>query len=179
MPEPQLFTIEGFKSKFGDGAKLSLFYYRPNWPGGINDVSENDAIYLVKTATMPSTTLEETTLNWQGFDWKFAAKHTYSDITITFNVDKKANIRMLFENWSNKIHNPVTNEYEVVSNYMTDQTLQMLGYKGQVIFEFKLHHAYPKEIAQMSYDYSSTEITSFDVTFSYIYHTVSHIGTGE
>jgi len=180
MPEAQLFTIEGFKSKFGDGAKLSLFYYRPNWPGGITqEINENDAIYLVKTATMPSTTLEETTLNWQGYDWKFAAKHTYSDVTINFNVDKEAKIRMLFEDWSNYIHDPVTNNYEVVANYMADQKLQMLGYDGDVIMEFTLHHAWPKEVGQLSYDYASTEVAAFDVTFSYIYHTVSLTGTGE
>lgn len=179
MPDIRAFNIEAFKAKFGDGAKSSLFYYQPSWPGALDaPLSEEDTVYLVKTATMPSTTLEEVTLNWQGFDWKFAGKHTYTDVTITFNVDLNAKVRMLFERWSNLIHNPLNNFYTVHSEHMQDQRMQMVGYQGQVILEFTLHDAWPKEVAQISMDYSSTEIATFDVTFTYSYHEVQFSETG-
>jgi hypothetical protein len=54
----------------------------------------------------------------------------------------------------------------------------MLGYEGQVIMEFILHDAWPQEIAQISMDYSSTEVATFDVTFTYSYHEVSFSETG-
>jgi hypothetical protein len=73
MPDVRSFNIEAFKARFGDGAKSSLFYYQPQWPGALAaSVNQEDAIYLVKTATLPSTTLEEVSLNWQGFDWKIS-----------------------------------------------------------------------------------------------------------
>jgi hypothetical protein len=178
MPDVRAFNIEAFKAKFGDGAKSSLFYYQPQWPGGIAELSQEDAIYLVKTAQMPSTTLEEVTLNWQGFDWKFAGKHTYTDVVITFNVDKDAKVRQTFENWSNLIHNPVTNFYTEHSVYMIDQRLQMIGYTGNVILEYVLHDAWPKEVSQTTMDYSSTEVATFDVTFSYSYHESQFAETG-
>ncbi len=179
MPDPRAFNIESFKANFGDGAKSSLFYYQPSWPPGVDaPLTEEETIYLVKSTQMPSTALEEVTINWQGFDWKFAGKHTYTDITITFNVDLEAKVRMLYERWSNLIHNPVTNFYTVHSEHMRDQRLQMLGYEGQVILEFVLHDAWPKEVAQITMDYSSTEVATFDVTFTYSYHEVSFSETG-
>jgi len=49
MPDTRAFNIEAFKAKFGDGAKASLFYFQPQWPGGIQaDVAQQDAIYMVK-----------------------------------------------------------------------------------------------------------------------------------
>jgi hypothetical protein len=179
MPDIRAFNIEAFKAKFGDGAKTSLFYFQPQWPGLLQaDVIAQDAIYLVKTAQMPSTALEEVTLNWQGFDWKFPGKHTYTDVVVTFNVDLDAKIRNTFENWSNLCHDPRTNFYSIHSDYMMDQRLQMVGYEGQVILEYVLHDAWPKEISQISMDYASTEVAQFDVTFTYSYHELSFDETG-
>jgi len=141
-------------------------------------MTPDQAMYLVKSTQFPSTTLDETVLNWQGMDWKIAAKHTYSDITITFNVDYNAKIRKLFEDWSNKAHDPITNESGLHSDYQADQILQMLGYNGTVILEAKLVHAWPKEISQITLDYSSAEISSFDVTWAYAYHLLSYEATG-
>lgn len=179
MPDVRAFNIEAFKAKFGDGAKTSLFYFQPQWPPSLQaDVTQQDAIYLVKTAQMPSTALEEVTLNWQGFDWKFPGKHTYTDIVITFNVDLKAKIRNTFENWSNLCHDPKTNFYTVHSIYMADQRMQMVGYEGEVILEFTIHDAWPKEISQITMDYASTEVATFDVTFTYSYHELQFTETG-
>ena len=180
MPDIRNFNIEGFKAGFGDGAKSSLFYYQHSWPPLLPDapITEQQAIFLVKTAQMPSTALEEVTINWQGFDWKFAGKHTYTDVTITFNVDLNASVRMLFERWSNLVHDPVTNFYTLHSEHMRDQKLQMIGYQGQVILEFTLHDAWPKEVGQIAVDYSSTEVATFDVTFTYSYHEVTFTETG-
>lgn len=179
MPDVRAFNIEAFKAKFGDGAKASLFYYQPQWPGALGaEVTQEDAIYLVKTAQMPSTALEEVTLNWQGFDWKFPGKHTYTDVVVTFNVDLEAKIRQTFELWSNLCHDPATNFYTTHDVYMADQRLNMIGYEGQNILEFVLHDAWPKEVSQIAMDYASTEVATFDVTFTYSYHETKFTETG-
>ena len=61
---------------------------------------------------------------------------------------------------------------------MIDQKLQMLGYQGEVILEFNIHDAWPKEISQVTMDHSSTEIATFDVSFTYSYHNLSFTETG-
>lgn len=173
------FNLESFKSGFGNGAKSNLFYYIPSFPEGINSKLGINAMYLVKSTQLPETTLEETLVNWQGYDFKYAGKHTYSDFTISFNVDIKAQIRMAFEDWINKkIHNPLTNKYHYFSEYMVKQRIQLLGYDGEVITEYTLHDAWPKSIGNITLDYSATDIATFEVTFSYSHHTSQYTGTG-
>jgi len=180
MGDPRRFNLEGFKQGFRDGARANLFYYIPNFPAGVSGAESNRAMFLVKTASLPATTIEEVAVNWQGYDFKYAGKHTYSDFSITFNVDAGAGIRMVFEDWINeRMHNPETNQYHAYSDYMVDQKMQLLGYDGTPITEYTLHDAWPKEVGAIELDYSSNEIATFTVNFAYSYHTYSATGSGE
>ena len=172
------FNLEAFKSAFKDGARSNLFYYIPNFPGTDGGLG-NDAKFLVKSTSLPDTTLEEVVVNWQGYDFKYGSKHTYADFTVMFNTDREAKIRFAFEDWINKkIHNPKTNEYFAFDNYMRDQKLQLLGFDGKPVMEYTLHDAWPKVVGALSLDYATTDIATFDVTFTYSYHTVIKGGTG-
>lgn len=177
---PVRFTIDGFKSNFRDGQRANLFYYLPNFPGfaKTGDMDDNRATYLVKSTSLPETTLDEIMLNWQGYDFPFAGKHTFAELSVSFLMDLDTYIRQNFENWINKIHNPITNEYALINEYMLDQRLQLLGNDGEPVLEFTLHDAWPKSVGAASIDYSTNEITTFDVTFRYVYHTVSDTATG-
>ena len=178
---PVRFTIDGFKSNFRDGQRSNLFYFLPNFPpiAQTGDMGNDRAVYLVKSANLPGSSLEETPLPWQGFDFYIAGKHTYEALTITFNTDYKANIRLNFEEWVKKIHNPRTNEYALINEYMNDQHLQLLGYDGEPVLEYTLHDCWPSALATAALDYGTNEITNFDVTFRYSYYEVSDQITGQ
>jgi hypothetical protein len=177
---PVKFTIDGFKSNFRDGQRSNLWYFQPAFPAFAvtGDMNDQRATYLVRTTSMPGTTLEEILLNWQGYDFPIAGKHTFAELAVTFNTDHDALIRQNFENWINHIHDPVTNEYALISEYMTDQRLQLLGYDGEPVLEFTLHDAWPREVAPATLDYTANDITQFDVTFRYVRHSVSDTATG-
>lgn len=173
------FDIESFKNNFRDGARASLFYYKPMFPGGVAvDVGLERITYLVKTATLPESTLEETIVNWQGYDFPFASKHTFAEFTMNFNVDREAKVRKTFENWINKIHDPVTNKYALVEDYMQDQRIQLLGYEGETVLEYTLFNAWPRSIGAIELDHASTDIATFDVTWRYTHHTMAYKETG-
>lgn len=166
MPE---FDIQSFKSNFEGGAKSYLFYYYPNIP---NSTLGEKVSYLVKATKLPNISIEEHNLAWQGHAFKFAGKHTFEDWTITFNVDPDARIIEEFENWiRQKIHDPETNRYGAIANYMTNQNLHLLGYSGDPILEVTLYNAWPKTLTPSDLSYDSTEIMSFDVTFAYTHYT--------
>ena len=177
---PVRFTIDGFKSNFRDPSRQNLFYFLPQFPADttVGDMSNSRAIYLVRASTIPGTTLEEIMLNWQGFDFPIAGKHTFQSLAVTFNTDQDAYIRQNFENWINKIHNPITNEYAMLNEYMLDQRLQLLGNDGDPVIEFQLHDCWPMEIGTASLDYGTSDVTQFDVTFRYSYHTLIDKPTG-
>lgn len=177
---PVRFTIDGFKSNFRDGQRSNLFYFLPNFPSDVvvGDMNNDRATYLVRASSLPALTLEEIMLNWQGLDFPIAGKNTFADITVTFNTDLDAYIRQNWDNWVRKIHDPVTNEYALLNEYMLDQRLQLLGNDGEPVLEYTLHHAWPKEVGTSTLDYTANDITQFDVTIRYAYHTVSDRPTG-
>lgn len=178
---PVRFTVDGFKSNFRDGQRSNLWYFLPNFPADVitGDMNNNRSTYLVRTANIPGVSLEEIQLNWQGFDFFVAGKHTFEPLAITFNTDYNALIRLNLEKWVSKIHNPVTNEYALLNEYMLDQRLQLLGYDGEPVIEYVLHDAWPQSIAAGSLDYASNEITQWDLTLRYQYYTVSDQATGQ
>ena len=166
MPE---FDIQSFKSNFEGGAKSYLFYYYPTIPG---TVLGEKVSYLVKATKLPGETIEEQKVAWQGHDFKFAGKHTFEDWTITFNVDPDAKIIMEFQNWiRRKIHDPVSNKYGAISDYMMNQTLHLLGYNGKPVLEYTLFNAWPKSTTGADLAYDSTETATFEVNFSFTHFT--------
>jgi len=172
------FDIDSYRASFLGGARQYLFYYRPLFPGGIGGSTEK-ATYLVRSTQVPETTSEEIITNWQGFDFKFAGKPTYSDWTVTFNVDKDAEILRIFNSWARVIHDPTTNTYAEPSLYFMDQQLELLGLDGTPITKYKLVGAWPKSVGSASIDYSSSDVLQFDVNFTYLYHVTDNVTYGK
>ena len=177
---PVKFTIDGFKANFRDGHRSNLWYFLPNFPAIAQkgDMNNNRATYLVRTTSIPGSTLEEVNLNWQGFDFFISGKHTFEPLVVTFNTDYKALIRLNFEEWMKKIHNPVTNEYALLNEYMLDQRLQLLDYAGEPVLEYILHDCWPQSLAAAALDYTANDITQWDVTLRYSYYEVTDQPTG-
>lgn len=173
------FDINSYRASFQGGARQYLFYYKPNFPGGVAGIDISSATYLVRTTVLPETTTEEIMVNWQGFDFKVAGKYTYADWTVTFNVDLDARIQTMFHNWSALIHDPTTNVYKRPALYFADQQVELLDLDGKVLMKYKLMGAWPKTVGQATLDYASNEVVQFDVTFAYIYHTVDKAMYGQ
>jgi len=179
------FDINKFKANFDGGARAYLFKWTPTFPGGIEFNKGSAASYLVKSSTFPGDEVEEIIVNWQGVDYKMAGKRTFPDWTLSFNVDRKSTIRKDFGNWIDAIHtvngteshkygtpgSPESNDDDLGS-YFSQQTLYMLDYNGDPVSTLTLHGSWPKSIGEISLDYSSMEVATFDVTFTYQYHTI-------
>jgi hypothetical protein len=166
------FDVDSYRAVFMGGARQYLFYFKPNFPGSIAGTNIERATFLVRTASLPETTSEEIITNWQGFDFPFAGKATYSDWTVTFNVDTNADVLQMFHNWHSLIHDPTSNIYSAPANYMADQQLELLGLDGLATAKYKIIGAWPKSIGQASLDYSANDVVQFDVSFRYVYHVV-------
>ena len=164
------FDIDSYRASFQGGARQYLFYVKPVFPAGIPGADTELATYLVRTSSLPETMTEEITTQWQGFDYKQPGKFTFSDWNITFNVDLKANIQTMFMNWIVATHDPTTNMYQLPSNLMSDQQLELLGIDSKPILKYKLIAAWPKAMTAVTLDYGSNDVAQFDVTFAYIYH---------
>lgn len=165
------FNIDSYRANFKSGARQYLFYFRPLFPAAITADTETST-YLVRSTTIPESTTEEIITNWQGFDFKQSGKYTYTDWTVTFNVDNEAKIYGYYMNYMNYIHDPTTNISRVHAEYFKDQQLDLLDLNGDIVMKVKLVGSWVKNVSSATLDYSSNDILQFDVTYSYLYHTV-------
>jgi hypothetical protein len=131
---------------------------------------KDDIHYYVRTSSLPESTYEDVSIPYPGYAFKMAGNRTYNDWTVSLNIDKKNDILKTFQAWHNYIYDPQTHEYAAPMNYMLDQTLQLLGPDLEPTSEYTLYRAWPKSIGNVQMDYSSTELTTVDITFAYQYY---------
>lgn len=162
------FSIDSFKANFQNAARQNLFYIYLDIPG--SRLGTEKTVYLVRSSSLPESTIDQIEIPWQGQAFKFGSSHTYSDWTVSFAVDFNAQIRKDFVNWQKLIHNEETNKHGMPADYMRTQRAVMLDGSGSPIMEYQLINAWPSVVSEISLDYSAKEFATFDVTFTYTYH---------
>lgn len=169
------FSMDEFISNFKGGARQYLFYFLPNWPSVYSGMSSEKSVYLVRSTTLPEATFENITAGWQGWEYKVPGRKTFADWTVSFNVDVNADIIKDYHTWHDKIRKTEDGTSSLPSEFMADQTLQLLDGEGKVIMDYTIKHAYPLTISAPSLDYQSNDIVQFDVTFSFLYYTIKGV----
>lgn len=132
-----------------------------------------DFKYYVKASSLPESSLEETSTYFCGHQYKMSSVRRTQDWTVSFYINGDGNVVRKFWEWHTLMHNPETGVYGDPKDYMTDQTIQLLGIDGEAICTYKLFSAWPKTIGQVDLDYATNDFATVDVTFSYQYHTVT------
>lgn len=127
---------------------------------------------MVRSTTLPSSTMTDSITNWMGQDVKMGGKQTFEDWTVTFNIDSEGVLLSNFYEWQKVAHDPEFNTYGNHDSYFSDQSLYLLNGEGASVCEYKLFGAWPKIIGAVTLDYSSIDVSQVDITFSYQYHTV-------
>jgi len=165
------FGLNGFMSMYDDYSRAYLFQCKIHHLGGKYFIQDHE--YLVKSTKLPETTIGELETDWQGNKYKIASTEEYADFTVSFKMDKYDDIRYRFTDWARDIHDTESGTHGNPMDYMSDITLKHLSGNGSPIMIYTLVGAWPKSIGEVSLDYSSKEIASFDVTFTYQYHYAS------
>jgi len=175
--------LDEFSSNFGKygGGRSYLFKWIPEMKVG----NSSDTMYKVRATSLPESTIEEIPIHWQGMASKLPGVRTYTDWTITVNCDNDWLIRQDFEKWMDLINNWYVNEETSEdspgettfasdrSDYLSTQRLQLLDYNLSVTKTITLYKAWPKSIGSVTLDYGAQEVASFDVTFSYLYFSMT------
>jgi hypothetical protein len=161
------FDIDTYKTKFTGGARQYLFFAYFTFPYSIG----NSVIpYLVKSTSIPDSSLEEIVVPYPGISFKMAGTRTYGDWQISFNVDEDGVLLHGFHNWHDLIYDSDTHSQISANNYMRNQTLFLLDGNGASTEQITLYGAWPKSVGAVGLDYATSDIATMDVTFSYQYY---------
>lgn len=171
------FNIDSMVSRYSDFARGYLFYAQiTNSP--IGGVLSSDHPYLVNASSLPAQSIEEISTDFQGMAYKIGATNTFEDFNITFKCDTAQDVRKAFLEWMSLVHNPVTNVHGVPSEYMGQVGLTQLNVNGDAIIRYDLVKAWPSNVGEITLDYSDKSISTFDVTFKYLYHVIDTVADG-
>lgn len=162
-----VFSIDDFKASFDQGARTYLFWCKLDIPNG--DVK--DYIY-VKSSSLPSSDIDENILSYHGFDYKVHGKRSYADWGITVISDRNFRIRTALEDWMNGLSSPLNN-YAKIGDKCRNQDFIGLHYDGSQSIKVSLKDAWPKSVSPIEFDYSTQDVATFEVVFSYRYHIIS------
>lgn len=162
------FNLDGFIGANKDLARGYTFYINvQNY-----NVQGETQKYLVRSSSLPTSTVTPAETNWQGNVYKLGTTQEFADFTVTYSVDINDDIRKNYEDWLKNIHNPETNLHGPPAEYMADIQLEHVSHRdGSVIMTYNLVLAWPTVVGEMALDYSSKDLATFEVTFAYQYHT--------
>lgn len=165
------FNLDGFIGENADFARGYTFYITlANAPY----VASEKQKYLVRSSTLPASTITAAEVNWQGNVYKIGTTQEFAEWTVTYTCDWLDDIRRNYELWVKDIHNVQNNFHGDPKAYMADVELAHLSHQdGQSIMKYKLIKAWPSLVGEMTLDYASKEVATFDVTFTYQYHIVT------
>jgi hypothetical protein len=170
------FNVNTFRSQleFG-GAKPSLFDVTILNPvAGIND---QKTTFMIKAASLPSSTLGEIPVAYFGRTIKLAGDRTFEPWGVTVINDEDFAVRNAMETWSSWMNSHEGNIQLFGTSspaaYKAQAIINQYGKNGNVIRTYKFHGLFPTNIEAINMAWDLTDqIEEFGVTFSYDWWTV-------
>jgi hypothetical protein len=170
LPGLNLDTFINKMKATGGFARSYLFYITPTIP----NYADVNTTYFVKSSTLPSSNFEEISNSMQSIDFKSAGKRNFDTWSVSFYIDGQAKIRQAFTEWLRMIYDPATGIHGYPSEYVRDQKVSLIGTNRNEILTYTLYKAWPSVVGESPLDYSTTDYSQFDVTFTYQYYVASN-----
>lgn len=169
-------AINDFISKFtGGGYRPNL--YRVTLPTYADHGDTTQQIMMCKSTSVPPSTLGSPDISYMGRKIKVAGDRDYPSWTTDFYEDTNMFNRAYFEDWHQKLNDPVSNVAGDTINpnvYLGDIKFELLDRQENVLRTYTLVQAYPSEVGELSVGYDNNDsIGEFSVTWEFQYWTPS------
>ena len=177
------FAVTDFKSGLvKGGARPSLFSVEFSYPSPIEPHkigTHNSSELLVKTASIPASTIGTYDVYYHGKTIKIAGDRT-SDLTweTTIINDADFGIRSRLEDWMLGISSTLNTRDKTFTgtsaklegenaDYKQDLKVKQYATNGKVIRSYEIKGAFPSAIAAINLDWGTQEIEEFSCTWTY------------
>ena len=174
------FTVSEFKSNLKHGgARPSLFRVEFQYPSGITTRPNppNQASFLVKSTTIPASTIGSYDVYYHGKAIKVAGDRSFDTWDTTIINDEDFGIRDTLENWMNSISNHKLNTRDKlvfntsegdVAKYKSTLKVIQFSKAGEELREYKFIGAWPSALSTINLDWATaSEIEEFTCTWVY------------
>ena len=169
--------IDDFKAIMrGGGARSNQFRVTltlPAWAIADSPNASRDANFLVKSAMLPGSIVEDIPVFYRGRQTHFAGERYYQPWHVQAYIDTSFGIRNGLEAWQRGFQNYDSTEGRTIpSEYQTDILVDQHDRAENVIKRYKLVNAYPTNMSPVPLDYDQQNtIEIFDIEFTFDYFT--------
>ena len=173
------FSVTKFKANLKHGgARPSLFRVEFQYPSGIitRPNPPNQASFLVKSTTIPASTIGSYDVYYHGKAIKVAGDRSFDTWDTTIINDEDFGIRDTLENWMNSISNHKLNTRDKlvfntsegdVAKYKSTLRVIQFSKAGEELREYKFIGAWPSALSTINLDWATQEIEEFTCTWMY------------
>jgi len=169
------FSIDTFTSKFSQGGALaSLFRARLEVAKGSGS-SVEDFEFLCKASTLPGDTIDVATITYMGRGISIPSNRAAAQWTTTIYNDEFMATRNHIENWMEQLNSHATNKRASGMQRILDYTGQLSISQLSKINsssetkDYIFVNAWPSSIGEITVDWETNDIQTYDVTWEYAY----------
>lgn len=133
---------------------------------GIFGIKEEIQFYAQRTA-IPAVTHETIIRYYAGNKYHYSGRENSTKIlNVTFYDNQDLQIYRFFSKWMSQMNNYHLNKKVNPINYQKSVILRLKDTTDGIIDEeFTFEHCFPQEIGEVTLDYGSSEVMTFDVQF--------------
>lgn len=162
-------NISTFKNALlNGGSRPNQFEVILTWPAAVG-VPGGDVNLLVSSASLPSSQVNPTIVQYRGREVKFSGERIFEPWTISVLNDTDMTLRSYFEKWSNLMNDYVNNGGSTApSTYQVDLVVRQLDRNDEVTRTYTLRGAFPITVTEVALSYSANDmISEFNVQWQY------------
>lgn len=136
-----------------------------------SSVPDTKLRFYCDSVTMPGLNFLSNPVTSYGEMREVVYNRSYEPVILEFMLDQDMDIKRYFDDWQNLIINPQSRMVNYYQNYIGTVEIYQLGADDveTTKYAIKLHEAYPKSIAPISYSYDAKGVTKLSVSLEYKY----------
>jgi len=130
---------------------------------------------FVQSVSMPDRTMKVKKVKHNGPARNIVYDYEMGDVNMTFLTDKYARERVMFEMWQKTSFSNMTHNFSYYDEYVAPINILQLGStpavqeRDEATYGVRLWEAYPTKVGELSYEATTSDVQTFEVTFTYRY----------
>ena len=176
------FSIDKFTSNLKQGGALaSLFRASMTRGKGQAQGAAEQFGFLCKASNFPTSSIDVTEINYMGRPIRIPGNRAAQHWTTTIYNDEDFKIRSGLENWMELISSHAFNKRQAsmvtINSYTGELTIEQLKKAGgSAGKKYTFVDIWPYTLAEITVDWDTNEIQTYDVTWAFSYWTSSQSG---
>lgn len=172
-------TINSFISQVKSRGLARTNRYSVEIPFPTSNPDQNRlASLFCDAAQLPGVNVATNQQRITGEQRDFPYERMYDPLNLSFYVDTDMQVKLLFDNWINKVLDPNTKILGFYKDYVRDIKIRVLDVSEmKPKYTINLYEVYPKAVSPIQMDAAAKDVMKVNVTLQYKYFTIEEAQT--